>query len=59
MSNANEMEQIDIEQALEEVGAQQFDDRWCCQMCRTAEAICDFHQSMEQDGYKPPQSFHF
>ena len=36
---------------------EQFDDRWCCNMCRTAERICDFHQSMEDDGYKPPKSF--
>lgn len=34
-----------------------FTDRWCCLMCRTAERICDFHQSMEADGYKPPKSF--
>jgi len=34
-----------------------FDDRWCCAMCRDAERICDFHQSMEDDGYKPPLNF--
>jgi len=34
-----------------------FTDRWCCLMCRTADRICDFHQSMEADGYEPPKSF--
>lgn len=34
-----------------------FTDRWCCLMCRTANDICEFHQSMEADGYKPPLSF--
>jgi len=34
-----------------------FDDRWCCLMCRTAGRICDFHKSMEADGYTPPKSF--
>ena len=36
---------------------EEFDDRWCCQMCRNVEHICEFHQSMEADGYKPPKSF--
>lgn len=39
------------------VPLEQFDDRWKCLMCRTAERICDFHQSMEADGYKPPLNF--
>ena len=34
-----------------------FDDRWCCAMCRDKQDICDFHTSMEADGYKPPKSF--
>ena len=34
-----------------------FDDRWCCAMCRDVQRICEFHQSMEADGYKPPKSF--
>lgn len=34
-----------------------FNDRWCCLMCRTAGDICEFHQSMEADGYKPPLNF--
>lgn len=34
-----------------------FADPWCCLMCRTAGKICEFHTSMEADGYKPPKSF--
>ena len=44
-------------EGVELVTAPVFDDRWCCNMCRTVERICDFHQSMEDDGYKPPKSF--
>jgi len=40
-----------------ELNPEPFDDRWKCLMCRTAERICDFHQSMEADGYKPPLNF--
>jgi len=40
-----------------EIAPEPFDDRWKCLMCRTAERICDFHQSMEADGYKPPLNF--
>jgi len=40
-----------------DIDPEPFDDRWKCLMCRTAERICDFHQSMEADGYKPPLNF--
>lgn len=48
---------IEVSDVHIEINPEPFTDRWCCLMCRTAERICDFHQSMEADGYEPPKSF--
>jgi len=38
---------IEITDVKIEITPEPFDDRWCCNMCRIAEKICDFHESME------------
>lgn len=50
-------EGIELGGPIEIVHVGVFDDRWCCAMCRNVNQICDFHQSMEDDGYNPPKSF--